>query len=106
MRNEPQYCSIRRHFCACEQRCDDRPDAGRAFDPRMKCDHCSTMTELYGSHPMCRECMATVCTDCGTDYDAETGRITCNECAKDADLAADSAVESREEHERAVGYGR
>lgn len=57
------------------------PPASRVMRPTMVCQRCKTETELYGSHPHCRECTDTVCEACGTDYDAETGSITCKACA-------------------------
>lgn len=86
--NEPQWCDTRRHFCTCEERCEDWPRAmsARPRPSTMDCDHCRKTGEVYESFPMCRECCDVVCKDCGTDYDEETGRITCKRCSPDPRL--------------------
>ena len=44
------------------------------------CDHCGRHSGMYETNPMCRECCDFICTDCGTEYDAESNRILCNVC--------------------------
>lgn len=82
--SEPTYCEVRGMHCRCGDygpTCDSRAPAG-PFSFRMKCDHCKTQSEMYEALPHCRECADVVCLDCGTDYDAESGRITCRRCTQ------------------------
>lgn len=81
---EPQYCSVRGHFCTCAPRCEDDAPRGRYFDPRTKCDRCGTFSALYEAWALCRECSEHICPACEVpgEYDVNDGcpRTLCKEC--------------------------